>query len=136
MKAIYKSLVLSVFTIGLGVLGVSCEKESFNEQPPKTVHTKVSGLEVLSSKGHDDPFIVMGTVETNNGNGVLKDGELKFIEVGTGEEKTSVMTDSNGEFTTTVIGGEYIIKCYKGGVYQGSSGNISVTENMTIQISL
>ena len=109
MNTIYIKIALAI-VVGFGL--VSCEKESFENEKPNVVHTKISKLESMSRKGQDDPFIIMGIVETQGGTNVLEDGVLKFIEVGTGIEKATAVTDSNGGFSTGIVGGEYVVKCY------------------------
>lgn len=129
-----KSTGLLVVVAAVGFFSVSCEKETFDNV--QTQNTSVSSI-TRSDKGVDDEFEIQGVVKTDNGTAVLSNGSVEFWDVSTDQLKLTLSTDGNGEFSGSIDGGEYIVKCYRNGQYRGSSAPMTINQDdLNIQINL
>lgn len=138
MQLSYLTPIFTVAVILFSGLFVSCEKESFVEKPASVQHqtNTENGQGSIAFKGLEDEMIIIGIVQKDNGQTLVSNAEVKFIDTNSYEEVTSVTTGANGDFTAQVPAGNYVAEVYSGGNYVGASNETTVESNMSMTIDL
>lgn len=130
----YKHLLL---TAVITTLFISCEKENFQDyRNHQNAKTFVENTQHCNRRGNDEELIgVNGIVSLDNGKQAMSGGIIKVFDVKDQVHVLQTVTGESGSFSFNVKSGSYIIECYNEDQLLGTSGELQVEKNITVNLN-